>query len=183
MTYTALVPIAEGSEDLEAVTIIDLLRRAGVDVTVASVHDYATITASRKTRITADALLADWAGQPWDLIALPGGMPGAQNLSDCRLLAQRLQRQRDEGKLYAAICAAPQVVLAAHGLLEGRAATGHSAFREALPDLSRVNERVVVDQNCITSQGPGTALEFGLALIEQLCGADIRDRVAVPMML
>lgn len=183
MTYTALVPIAESSEELEAIAIIDLLRRAGVEVTVASIHDHATITASRKTRITADALLADCVDQPWDLIALPGGMPGAQNLSDCGLLIRRLKRQRDDDKLYAAICAAPQVVLAAHGLLEGRAATGHKAFREGLPDLSRVDERVVVDQNCITSQGPGTAVEFALDLIEQLCGRETRQQVAAGMML
>lgn len=183
MTYTALVPIAEGSEDIETVTIIDLLRRAGVEVTVASVHDYPTITASRKTRITADALLSDCASQPWDLIALPGGMPGARNLSECGLLVERLKRQRDEGRLYAAICAAPELVLATHGLLEGCAATGHTAFREGLPDKSRVEERVVMDQCCITSQGPGTALEFGLALIERLCGRETRDKVAAPMML
>ncbi|WP_339806873.1 DJ-1 family glyoxalase III [uncultured Marinobacter sp.] len=183
MTQTALVPIADGSEEIEAVCIIDLLRRAGVEVTVASIHDYSTITASRQTRVTADALLKDCAHQPWDLIAVPGGMPGARNLSECGLLIERLKQQRDDGRLYAAICAAPELVLATHGLLEDRAATGHSEFRDGLPDQSRVGERVVVDQNCITSQGPGTALEFGLALIEQLCGRETRDTVASRMML
>lgn len=183
MNMTALVPIAEGSEDIESVTIIDVLRRANVEVTVASVHEHLTITASRRTRITADALLQDCVDHDYDLIALPGGMPGAQNLSDSALLIDRLRKQRDAGFWYAAICAAPAVALAPHGLLSGVAATGHEGFREALPDKSRVNERVVVDRNCITSQGPGSALEFALELVAQVCGQEVRDKVAAPMML
>ncbi|MCK7544865.1 DJ-1/PfpI family protein [Marinobacter bryozoorum] len=183
MNKTALVPIADGSEEIESITIIDVLRRANVEVTVASVHEHKTITASRRTRITADALLQDCVHHDYDLIALPGGMPGAQNLSDCPLLIDRLRKQRDAGFWYAAICAAPAVALAPHGLLDGIAATGHAGFREALPDQSRVNERVVVDRNCITSQGPGSALEFALELVANLCGKEVRDQVAAPMML
>ncbi len=183
MTITALVPIADGSEDIEAVTIIDVLRRAEVEVTVASVHSHRTITASRKTCIIADALLEESVDQDYDLIALPGGMPGAENLASSALLIDRLRRQRENGQWFAAICAAPGVALAPHGLLDGLAATGHSGFRDTLPDQSRVEERVVVDQNCITSQGPGSAIEFALALVEQVCGKEVRDKVAAPMML
>jgi len=179
MNKTALVPIADGSEEIESVTIIDVLRRANVEVTVASVHEHKTITASRRTRITADALLQDCVDHDYDLIALPGGM----HLSDCALLIDRLRKQRDAGFWYAAICAAPAVALAPHGLLDGVAATGHAGFREALPDQSRVDERVVVDRNCITSQGPGSALEFALELVARVCGEDVRDQVAAPMML
>lgn len=183
MNKTALVPIADGSEDIEAVTIIDILRRAHVEVTVASVHEHLAITASRGTRIVADALLQDCVDQDYDLIALPGGMPGARHLSECALLIDRLRRQREAGFWYGAICAAPAVALAPHGLLDGLAATGHQAFREDLPDRTREAKRVVVDQNCITSQGPGSAIEFALALVARVCGQDVRDQVAAPMML
>ena len=183
MNMTALVPIADGSEDIEAVTIIDVLRRAHVEVTVASIHEHQTITASRRTRITADALLQDCVDHDYDVIVLPGGMPGAKHLSECALLIDRLRRQREAGFWYAAICAAPAVALAPHGLLDGVAATGHEGFREDLPDQSRVSERVVVDQNCITSQGPGSAIEFALEVVARVCGKDVRDQVAAPMML
>ncbi|SFR77863.1 4-methyl-5(b-hydroxyethyl)-thiazole monophosphate biosynthesis [Marinobacter daqiaonensis] len=183
MNKTALVPIAEGSEDIETVTIIDVLRRAGVEVTVASVHEELTVTASRRTRLVADVLLQDCVDQDYDLIALPGGMPGAKNLSESPLLIDRLRKQRESGFWYAAICAAPAVALAPHGLLDGMAATGHANFREALPDTSQVEQRVVVDGNCITSQGPGSAIEFALELVARVCGRDIRDKVAAPMML
>lgn len=183
MAPTALVPIANGSEDIESVTIIDVLRRAGVGVTVASVHDDHTITAARQTRITADALISECAGIAYDLIALPGGMPGAENLGASEPLLEQLRAQRDAGGWYAAICAAPAVALEPNGLLEGRAATAHPGFQSRLTDQSRVSERVVVDGNCITSQGPGSALEFSLALVEALCGKARREEVAGPMVL
>jgi len=183
MASTALVPIANGSEDIESVTIIDVLRRAGVDVTVASVHDDRIITAARQTRITADALISECSGVTYDLIALPGGMPGAENLGASKPLLEQLRAQRDGGGWYAAICAAPAVALEPNGLLKGRAATAHPGFQSRLTDQSRVNERVVIDGNCITSQSPGSALEFSLALVEALCGKGKRDEVAGPMVL
>lgn len=183
MAPTALVPIANGSEDIESVTIIDVLRRAGVDVTVASVHDDPTIIAARQTCITADARIQDCQDSRYDLIALPGGMPGAENLGASEPLQEQLRSQRDAGRWYAAICAAPAVALEPNGLLEGRAATAHPGFQSRLTDQSRVDERVVIDGNCITSQGPGSALEFSLALVEALCGKSKRDEVASPMAL
>ena len=183
MAPTALVPIANGSEDIESVTIIDVLRRAGVDVTVASVHDDRTINAARQTRITADVLISECSGHTYDLIALPGGMPGAENLGASEPLQELLRSQRESGRWYAAICAAPAVALEPNGLLEGRAATAHPGFQSRLTDQSRVHERVVSDGNCITSQGPGSALEFSLTLVEALCGKGRRDEVAAPMVL
>ncbi|MDX1587512.1 MAG: DJ-1/PfpI family protein [Oleiphilaceae bacterium] len=179
----AMIPIADGSEDIEAVTLIDVLRRGGVDVTVASVHERRLVTAARGTRIEADRLLVQCLDEDFDLIALPGGMPGAAHLSDSEALIRRLQQQQQQGHWIAAICAAPGVVLAEHGLLEGLTATAHPAFRERLPDQSRVQEPVVVDSHCITSQGPGTALPFALTLLEQLGGRGLRDKVAAPMCL
>ena len=111
MTTRALVPIADGSEEIEAVCIIDTLRRAEVDVTVASVMGRRQITASRGTRIVADALIEDCAGEAYDLIVLPGGMPGAQHLGDSVPLIELVTAQRNAGRRYAAICAAPAVAL------------------------------------------------------------------------
>ena len=180
---SALIPVADGSEDIETVTLIDVLRRAGVEVTVASVTGSPHIIAARQTRIEADALIDDVMAQDFDLIVLPGGMPGAQALADSDKLIDKLHAQRDRGRLYGAICAAPAVALAPHGLLEGIAATGHPTFTDALPDKSRMEERVVRDGQCLTSRGPGTALEFALALVEALCGREKRDEVAAPMVL
>ncbi len=171
MTKRALVPIADGSEEIEAVCIIDTLRRAEVEVTVASVSDNLEITASRKTKLLADSLISACADQTFDLIALPGGIPGAEHLRDSPLLIEMLKAQRDAGRFYAAICASPAVALLPHGLLNGRRATCYPSYREQLvevPNIAAALDRVVVDGNLITSQGPGTALEFALKLVECL---------------
>lgn len=183
MSKTALIPIADGSEDIESVTLIDVLRRAGADVTVASVGRERGIIAARQTHIVADALLDEVLDRDWDLIVLPGGLAGAEALRDTPRLIERLRRQRETGGLYGAICASPGVALAPYGLLDGLAATGHPGFQDSLPDHSRVSERVVRDGNCLTSQGPGTALEYALALVEALYGKDKRNEVAAPMVL
>ncbi|MGD8836062.1 MAG: DJ-1/PfpI family protein [Desulfobacteraceae bacterium] len=182
MTVDVLVPIAEGSEEIEAVTIIDVLRRAEAQVTVASV-DTLQITASRGVNIVADCLIEQCKGRDFDLIALPGGIPGAENLRDNPVLKEILLRQQTAGRLYGAICAAPAVVLQAHGLLENRRATCHPSFVEGLQDRSSVASRVVVDGNCITSRGPGTALAFSLKLVEMLFGKDKMEAVAAPMVI
>ncbi|MCA9733780.1 MAG: DJ-1/PfpI family protein [Deferribacteres bacterium] len=171
-----LVPIANGSEEIEAVTIIDMLRRAQAQVTVASVHAHKEITAARGTHIVADALLEECVYVDYDLIALPGGMPGAEHLRDCPLLIDRLHKQNQSGKLYAAICASPSVVLETHGLLQGKIATGYPGFH--LSDESDSEKPVVVSGNCITSRGVGTALAFSLELIELLFGRALRDKIA-----
>jgi protein deglycase len=181
MRKTVLVPIADGTEELEAVTIIDVLRRAGAQVTVASVNDW-QITASRNTKLTADALIADCAGQTYDLIALPGGMPGAEHLRDSDALIALLRQQRDAGRLYAAICASPAVVFQPHGLLTGRRATCYPDFQSKLDPANVVDEPVVVDGQCVTSQGPGTALNFALKLVELLFDADQAQKVAGAML-
>lgn len=171
MTKKALIPIADGSEEIEAVCIIDTLRRAKVEVTVASVMGRREIVAARQTRIVADALIEDCVDAVYDLIALPGGIPGAEHLRDCAPLIAMLRAQRDAGRLYGAICASPAVALLPHGLLSGRRAT---CFPSYLVHLDRADgveaseARVVVDGNLVTSRGPGTAIEFALALIAQL---------------
>ncbi|PIE55781.1 MAG: DJ-1 family protein [Desulfobulbus propionicus] len=181
MRKTVLVPVADGIEELEAVAIIDILRRAGAEVTVAAVTQRLDIVCSRGVKLTADTFLGDCKESDYDLVALPGGLPGAEHLRDSRELTAILERQRQKNALYAAICASPVVVLEHHGLLAGRQATCHPGFSEHLVDRQQAASRVVVDGNCITSQGPGTAVEFALTLVEQLFGTDRRTTVATPM--
>ena len=112
------------------------------------------------------------------MIVLPGGLPGAEHLRDCPILIDLLQEQCKAGRLVAAICASPAVVLAPHGLLKGKKATCYPGFDSQLPDPSKAHERVVRDGNCITSQGPGTALAFALTLVECLHGSDQSKAIA-----
>ncbi len=182
MSPKVLVPVADGSEEIEAVTIIDVLRRAGAQVTVASV-DALEITASRGVKLVADCLVAECEEEDFDLVVLPGGMPGAEHLRDNEILKQILVRQHSSGGLYGAICAAPAVVLETHGLLKGRRATCHPGFVDQLNDASAAPSRVAVDGNCITSRGPGTAMEFALKLVELLFGKETREAVAGPMVI
>ena len=183
MVKNVLVPVAEGTEDLEAVAIVDVLRRADAKVTVASVTGSRQVTFSRGMVITADTLLENCVNNTYDLVVLPGGIPGAENLRDSVDLVALLKRQREAGQLYGAICASPAVILDHHGLLEGRQATCHPAFVEQLTNKDRAASRVVVDGNCITSQGAGTAVDFSLALVELLFGKEKRDEVAAGMAL
>ena len=178
MAKTALVPIADGTEEIEAITIIDVLRRGGVQVMAASVG-HLQVTASRSVRITADRLIGDCLGETYDLIALPGGLPGAEHLRDCKPLIEMLRKQKAEGRLYAAVCASPAYVFATHGLIDDRKATGYPSTMDQLPN--RQDGRVVVDGTCITSQGPGTAMEFALELVRQLCGQATAEKTAAAM--
>jgi 4-methyl-5(b-hydroxyethyl)-thiazole monophosphate biosynthesis len=149
-------------------------------VTLASVGKLEVI-ASKGVRLISDRLLTDCIGDTFDLIALPGGMPGSQHLRDCAPLIDALKQQRADGRLYAAICAAPAVVFYPHGLLDGRRATCHPNFAHFAPEVEIANTPVVVDGNCITSQGAGTATEFSLTLVEQLCGKEKAREVAKGM--
>eukprot|EP00268_Persea_americana_P048541 TRINITY_DN513_c0_g2_i2.p1 TRINITY_DN513_c0_g2~~TRINITY_DN513_c0_g2_i2.p1 ORF type:complete len:209 (+),score=50.61 TRINITY_DN513_c0_g2_i2:1231-1857(+) len=162
-----LVPIANGSEEMEAVMIIDILRRAKANVVVASVEDKLEIVASRKVKLVADMLLDEAAKQPYDLIVLPGGLGGAQAFSSSEKLVDLLKKQRGSEKPYGAICASPALVLEPHGLLKGKKATAFPPMCSKLSDQSEVENRVLVDGNLITSRGPGTAMEFALAIVEK----------------
>jgi len=189
MPASALIAIADGSEEMEFVIVVDILRRAGIEVTLASVNpDSTTIQASRGVTIIADEMIGAVVGKQFDLIVLPGGMPGATNLRDCEALTTMLRRQSQANGWIAAICAAPAVVLEPHGFLRdsGRTirATCHPSFQAQLqPAHFLPTERVVVDGNVVTSQAPGTAFEFALTLVELLCGKAIRDEVAAPLVL
>ena len=173
----ALVMLANGFEETEAVTTIDLLRRAGIEVVVAALAgDRAR--GSHGIELHADATLDDVLDASYDAVVLPGGQPGATHLAaDARVL-ERLRNQAGEGRLLAAICAAPSV-LAAAGVLSGRRVTAFpgALAPDAAPRLELTGDAVVRDGNVITSRGPGTAIDFALALVDALEGRAVRDRV------
>jgi len=177
MPHKILVPIANGSEEIESVCIIDTLRRAGAEVTVASVAATRQVTCSRGVNLVADALIGDCAGTVYDLIVVPGGMPGAEHLRDSETLTALLKQQAQAGRWYAAICAAPVVVLQHHGLLEGLRATCFPGFAQQLRNPVAASERVVVDGRCVTGRGAGAAIEFALTLIERLDGPEKANEV------
>jgi protein deglycase len=180
MRKTVLLPIADGVEDIETIATLDVLRRSGAGVVIAAI-DKLQITSAQGVKIIADKLLSECRDDIFDLIVIPGGMPGAEHLRDCKELTQMLQDQYQAKRLYAAICASPVVVLQHHGLLKGKRATCHPALQPQLNNL--IPERVVVDGNCITSQGPGTAIEFALQLVALLFDQDRADKVAQAMVI
>src|SRR5690554_548317 len=153
---TVLLAVADGSEEIELITLVDVLRRAEVDVTMVSVMTQRQITGAHNIQMRADALMADVLEEEYDAIVLPGGMPGATHLSDCTALITMLKEQHSRGELVAAICASPAVVLARHGMLEGRRAVAYPGFEEGLQEggATLVVENVVHDGNIITSRGP-----------------------------
>lgn len=169
---TVLVPIADGTEEIEAVTVIDTLVRAGADVCVASVTGSPHVVCSRGVKLTADCLIHDCMGGSFDAIVCPGGMPGAKHLSDSESVQQLLKSQLKQNKIIGAICAAPAVVLAHHNLLHGKAATCYPAEKFMNQIVNHSTELVVRDGNIITSQGPGTSLLFSLKLVEALFGEE-----------
>lgn len=174
---TVLVPLAQGCEELEAVTVIDLLRRAGITVVTAGL-DRQPVRASRGVVLVPDTDLDTALEQDFDMVVLPGGLPGADHLDGDPRVRELLRRMADRGRFTAAICAAPKV-LASAGLLAGRQATGYPGVLDALalPDTTVRADPVVTDGKVITSRGPGTAMDFALTLIEQLAGRATRDEV------
>jgi 4-methyl-5(b-hydroxyethyl)-thiazole monophosphate biosynthesis len=175
-----LVPIANGSESLETVAIVNVLRRAGIVVTLASVEQDMTVTGTREMKLAADALFKDVSARDWDAIVLPGGEKGALRLGQHGPLIEKLRAQRLAKKWFGGICAAPALALSPHGLLDGKKATCYPAFRDKL--LHYVDQPVVVDGHCVTSQGPATAIAFGLKLVELLVGAEKSKQVAMEML-
>jgi 4-methyl-5(b-hydroxyethyl)-thiazole monophosphate biosynthesis len=172
-----LIPLAEGFEELEAITLIDLLRRAEIEVVTAGLVE-GPVVASRGTVVVPDTALAAVVEQDFDMVVLPGGLPGAQYLDDDLRVHRILQRHHAAQRYTAAICAAPKV-LANAGLLDGRAATWYPGAVTAAdyPRVSPRQEPVVVDGQVVTSRGPGTAMDFALALIGLLTGEARRAEV------
>jgi protein deglycase len=169
---TVLVPLAQGCEELEAVTVIDLLRRAKIEVMSASLDDK-PVKGSRGVTLLADTTLDQVLTQNFDMIVLPGGLPGADHLDHDLRIHTLLKHMHTEGKYIAAICAAPKI-LAHAGLLEDKTVTSYPGVLSAmnLQHTNFINAPVVKDGHIITSRGPGTAMDFALTLIELLCGLE-----------
>ncbi|OGR12986.1 MAG: dihydroxyacetone kinase [Desulfobacterales bacterium RIFOXYA12_FULL_46_15] len=176
MEKKVLVPVAQGTEEMEAVTIINVLRRAGAKVIVASV-DTITIKASRGIEFKADRLIKDCMDEEFDLIVLPGGMPGAVNLRNSKDLEILLKRQADQKKYYAAICASPAVVLYPLGLATPGKVTCYPGFAKDIDGGNVLSSAVAVDQNCITGRGAGAACEFALTLVALLYSEEKKKEV------
>ena len=182
---SALVLIADGSEEIEAVTTIDILRRAAFDVRVIAVAPQPQIIASRSVLLVADGILAELKQQDWDVIVLPGGMPGAENLAANAQVIQLISRQMQSENLLAAICAAPAVVLGRQGLLSDRVATCFPAFMDELNRQALLvsHDDVVVDDNLVTSRGPATAMKFALTLVALIAGQVKANQVAQGLLM
>lgn len=181
---TVLLAIADGSEEIELVTVADVLRRANIELTLVSVMPQRQVTGAHNIQLRADVLMADIFEQDFDAIVLPGGMPGAEHLTSNASLVSMLKEQNAKGEVVAAICAAPAVVLAKHGLLEGKQAVAYPGFEEGLAQggATYVDEAVVVDGNIITSKGPATAMAFAIKLIEVLVGEVAAKEVAAGLL-
>lgn len=184
---SALVALAPGSEELEAIAMVNPLRRAGVEVTLISVGNCAdkVVTCARSTKIVCDANVEDATGL-YDAIILPGGMPGATNFRESEKLVESLKQHKAAGKIVAAICAAPAVVLAGIAELHGpeRKMSCYPAKKEELEagGVTYCESNVTVDGQIVTGSGPGTALEFGLALVGLLCGEEKKAEIAKGML-
>jgi 4-methyl-5(b-hydroxyethyl)-thiazole monophosphate biosynthesis len=183
MGKKALVFLADGFEEVEAVTPIDYLRRAGIEVVTAAIGTELSVTGAHGIIFTADttigALNASGTLNPagWDCVFVPGGMPGASNLAACVPAGNFYREMAKAGKITAAICASPAVFLAPLGLLEGKRFTCYPGMEKGLKSGTWSEERVVIDGNLITSRAPGTAAEFALALIEKLAGPEEANNI------
>ncbi|MGM0441790.1 MAG: DJ-1 family glyoxalase III [Elusimicrobiota bacterium] len=178
---TALVILAEGFEEIESNTVIDILRRADVKVTVAGLGG-TKIKGSRDMTVVTDTELSE-AGTDFDALILPGGQPGADNLHDSKLVNDLIHMFNRENKLVAAICASPAVVLAPTGVLGGKKATCYPGLEDNFPgDVILEDMKVVEDGNIITSRGPATAMAFSLNIVERLAGKSIRENVAAGLL-
>ncbi len=174
-----LVPFTTGVEEIELVAVVDILRRAGIEVCLASL-DGRDVTGRSHITIKADAALADKTTQAWDLIVLPGGLPNAHLLRDNELVKSVVTRQAAMRKTVAAICAAP-TALAAYGITAGKHVTSYPSCQQEMEQLQPssvyVDDTVVEDDFLITSRGAGTAVEFALHLVKVLCGQGKADEI------
>ncbi|KDM92967.1 DJ-1 family glyoxalase III [Photobacterium galatheae] len=180
--------IAPGSEEMEVINTADILIRAGMQVTMASAAEDGSLSVkgSRGITLTADCPMVEIVDEPFDCVVLPGGLPGAEYLRDSTLVVEFVKQHKYDGKLVAAICAAPVVVLEHHMLYPEALMTAHPGFVEQIPEnRRRAGRRVMhdVNNNLLTSQAPGTSQEFALEIITLLMGKSKTAEVAEPMVM
>ncbi len=175
------IHLAEGYEEVEALTCVDVLRRAGVEAKTVSVTGNLLVRGAHGINIEADILFEDADYDACEMIVLPGGLPGATNLRDHAGLTEQVKAFAKAGKPLAAICAAP-LALAAHGALEGKEATIYPGMESNLAGANPTGGTVTVDGNVITGMGPALAMEFALALVEFLKGEETKKEVATGLL-
>lgn len=168
---------AEGFEEIEALTVVDLCRRAGIDTQMVSVAGQQAVTGSHKIAVAMDEGFRDVDFTQLDMIVLPGGMPGTKNLEAHEGLMEQVDAFYAAGKGVAAICAAPSI-LGHRGILKGRKACSYPGFEKDLEGANVVYDSVAVSDHVITSRGMGCAIDFSLAIIEALCGKDAAEKMA-----
>lgn len=173
----AYIFLAEGFEEIEALTVVDFLRRAEIEISMVSVTGDKKVKGSHQITVLADILFEEASFEDADILIFPGGMPGTTNLMKHEGLDKLLREFHKKNKNIAAICAAPSV-LGSKGLLAGKRATCYPGFESKLTGSITADQDVVVDGNIITSKGPGTAMDFSLALISKLVGKDTAKRIA-----
>ena len=179
MTAKAIIVFAEGFEEIEAATPADILRRAGVEVELVGL-DASEVTGAHGVTFRMDRVLGD--REEADMVILPGGMPGAENLAASEKLAGVLKAQAAAGRVVSAICASPGLVLARHGILDGKRATCYPGFEKHFgPTTEYKTDAVVTDGKVVTSRGPGTAFAFGLALAAELAGNETAEQLGRDM--
>lgn len=187
MSAQALVCLAPGTEEMEAVTTLDLLVRGGINVTTASVASSGdlTITCSRGVKLVADAPLVEVADGDFDIIILPGGLKGAECFRDSPLLVETVRQFHLSGRIVAAICAATGTVLVPHEIFPIGNMTGYPGLKDTIPEDRWQDKRVVWDPrvNLLTSQGPGTAIDFGLKIIDLLVGREKAHEVSQQLVM
>lgn len=173
--------LADGFEEIEALTPVDVLRRAGIKVVTYSINGDLCVCGTHNIMVDADDIIENIDYNDIEGIILPGGMPGADNLENCREVQELLAYAAENGKLMCAICAAPKV-LGKFGYLKGKKATCFPGFEECLLGAEPTGDRVTVDGNVITSKGMGTAMDFSLAMLEYMKGKETADKMAVSTM-
>lgn len=169
--------VAPGLEEIEGLTVADILYRSGIPCDTVAVADTRDVVSSHEIHLTCDLTLAEADLDSYDMLVLPGGMPGTKNLAACEPLMAKVDEFVRTGRQVAAICAAPALTLAARGLLEGRRATSNPNFQHVLAEngATVVDEPVVVDGNLTTSQGMGTAIDFALQIVRHFLGEGAVD--------
>ena len=169
--------LADGFEDIEGLTVVDLMRRAGINIVTVSIKEGREVTTAHGISLKTDTVFGETDFSDADMLVLPGGMPGTLHLGECAPLAELLTEFYQKGGKIAAICAAPSV-FARLGFLEGRRATAYPSFLDKLSGAKTCEDSVVVDGNVTTSRGMGTAIDFGLCLIAQLEGEEKAAEIA-----
>lgn len=167
--------MADGSEEVECLAVLDVLKRSGIEVVLVSVNDSRKVVSSHQVGIETDATIAETDFSDGDVIFVPGGMPGAENLSACEPLIAAMRAALEDGRRIAAICAAPGVVLGRHGFLEGKTATCFPGFEGEMKGAQYTSQGVVTDGNITTARGLGYAIDLGLELVKLLVSEEASE--------